>query len=67
MIFHPKGKKVENVKFVFNNNEPGKPEKPELTCPLERITNQSKPCPAYKLLGVFLDENLTFDYHTNTT
>ena len=67
IIFHPKGKTVENVNFVFNNNEPGKPEKQELISPLERITNHSKPYPAYKLLGVYLDENLNFNYQTNIT
>ena len=60
MIFHPKGKIIEDVNFVFNNNDP---DDPSLIYPIERIHNFSKPHPAYKILGVFLDENLTFDYH----
>ena len=62
MIFHPKGLPIPNVDFVFNNNDLNEPESPDLIFPIERITNQSK-IPAYKLLGVYLDENLTFDYH----
>ena len=65
MIFHPKGKIIEDVNFVFNNNDPDpiRPDDPSLIYPIERIHNFSKPHPAYKILGVFLDENLTFDYH----
>ena len=62
MIFHPKGKIIPNINFVFNNNDLDVPESPDLIHPIERITNQSK-VPAIKLLGVYLDENLTFDYH----
>ena len=42
------------------------PINPELIYPIERIHNNSIPCPAYKILGVYVDENLTFDYHIKT-
>jgi hypothetical protein len=62
-----KGKKVDlqNLNVVFNSNEMGKPEDPNLIVPLERI-HCKHPDPdkrAYKLLGVWLDENLSFNYH----
>jgi hypothetical protein len=50
---------------VFNNNEDGKPVDPNLIVPLERISNenQSEQGRSYKLLGVYLDELFTFNYH----
>jgi len=63
MVFHPKGKIIPDLHFFFNNNDPGRTVNPNLIYPLERINNNSTPCPAYKVLGVFLDENLSFDYH----
>ena len=33
----------------------------------ERIHNNSVTCPAFKILGVYVDENLTFDYHIKTS
>ena len=64
MVFHPKGKKLEHFEFLFDNNDVGmdNPD-PSLINPIERITNFSK-IPAFKMLGVWFDENLTFDYHT---
>lgn len=62
MIFHPKNKLVPDVDFFFNNNDIDKPENPDLIYPIERILNLSK-VPAYKVLGVYIDENLSFDFH----
>jgi hypothetical protein len=62
MIFHPKGKQIEHFDFFFNNNDIDSVPDPTLIKPIERITNDSK-IPAYKMLGVWLDENLTFNYH----
>ncbi len=62
MIFHPKNKFVPDVDFFFNNNDIDKPENPDLIYPIERILNSSK-VPAYKVLGVYIDENLSFDFH----
>jgi hypothetical protein len=68
IIFHTKGKKVEvepGVNLVFNNNEIGKNHDPNLVSPLDRICNSNgKPTDrSYKLLGVLLDEHLSFDAH----
>jgi Reverse transcriptase (RNA-dependent DNA polymerase) len=67
IIFHTKGKRINlNGKtLVFNNNEIGKPEDPNLVTPLERICNSNDIASnrAYKLLGVYFDENLSFGYH----
>ena len=62
MIFHSKGKHVPDVVFKFDNNDSDTLSNPSLVFPIERITNKSK-VPAFKILGVYLDENLTFDFH----
>ncbi len=56
MIFHTQGKKInlQNLKFIFDGNEPGK-DNPSLISTLEKVTN-------YKLLGVYLDEKLTLSH-----
>ena len=67
MIFHPKGKYVDpNLNFIFHNNDLNCSINPDLIHPVERIKNSST-CPAYKVLGIFIDENLTFDYHVKST
>ena len=66
MIFHPKGKIIPEARFFFNNNDFDVPVDPEIIYPIERIHNNSAPCPAYKILGVYVDENLTFHYHIKT-
>ena len=66
MVFHLKQKSIPFFNFVFNNNDINAPINPSLVSPIERITNDSK-IPAYKMLGVFLDENLSFDYHIKQT
>ena len=62
MIFHPKCIKIPEVQFYFNCNDINQTQNPDLIYPLERISNMSK-TPALKILGVYLDENLSFDYH----
>ena len=61
MILHSKNKTIPHFDFKFDNNDIGGSD-PNLIHPIERIHNNSK-IPAFKLLGVFLDENLTFNYH----
>jgi Reverse transcriptase (RNA-dependent DNA polymerase) len=67
IIFHTKGKRIDlqGKQLVFNNNEIGKTEDPQLVTPLERIcnSNESPSNRAFKLLGVYFDENLSFNYH----
>ena len=62
MVFHPKGKNIPNINLFFNNNDVDSINLPDQIHPIEIITNFSK-VPAYKLLGIYLDENFTFDYH----
>ena len=66
MIFHVKGKKITNPPHVmFDENEPGLPLNQNSITVLERYhsSHENKSCRAYKLLGIYLDENLTFDFH----
>ena len=53
--------------MFFNVNEIGKPEEPTNIFPLERVFNEAKKEEnrSYKLLGVYFDEFLSFDKHTN--
>ena len=66
MIFHIKGKKLPAFSpIVYDENETNMPFNPDLVCPLERChdKHQNKECRAYKLLGIFLDEHLSLDFH----
>jgi hypothetical protein len=64
IIFRTQGKRINNndCVLVFNSNEPGRVEDPALISTLERIYNDG-PEPHFKLLGVLLDEYLSFDAH----
>jgi hypothetical protein len=64
IIFRTHGKKINNneCQLLFNSNEPGHPVDPALISPLERIFNEGQEC-HFKLLGVLLDEYLSFDAH----
>ena len=69
IIFHGRGKRVNmnDQNIVFNNNEIGKIQDPSLITPLERMyeAHPNKEFRSYKLLGVYLDECLTFKNHVN--
>jgi hypothetical protein len=68
MIFRMKGKKAENYPdVVYNENEPNQTHDDSLITVLERYhdNHHSSDCRAYKLLGIYLDEHLTLDYHVN--
>ena len=68
IIFHTKGKKISNFdnnSIVFDENEIGGAQDPALVTPLGRIydahpSSDQKSC---KLLGIFLDEPLSFNSH----
>jgi hypothetical protein len=68
IIFHNKGKTVDmnGLSVVYDDNEPLGAD-PHLVVPLERYhSNHENPdCRAYKLLGIYLDETLSFNHHTN--
>ena len=61
MIFH-RNKIVPHSEFFYNDNDPNTVQNPDLIHPVEVINNSSK-VPAFKMLGVYLDENLSFSYH----
>jgi len=67
IIFHTKGKRVElaGKDIVFDNNDPLIPYNPDLVTKLERYHSghESNTKKAYKLLGIYLDENLSLNYH----
>ena len=65
IVFHPKQKKVEDFQF-FNYNDLNSFADPRFIFPIKRINNSSR-VPAFKMLGVFLDENLNFEYHIKQT
>jgi hypothetical protein len=69
IIFRTRGKQLPlNLPdIVFNENETGCPFNQDLVTPLERFHNNhaNNECKAYKLLGVYLDEHLSLDYHVN--
>jgi hypothetical protein len=69
IIFHNKSKSIEleNPAIIFNDSDPSLPIDPSKSKPLSRIYNNN-PNPddrAYKLLGVYFDENLSFEKHAS--
>ena len=69
IIFRTKGKKIDSNcdKIIFNNNELGAPNNPDLLTHIDRIyTDNPNPDNRYfKLLGVYLDEHLSFNKHAD--
>ena len=64
IIIFSNRKTIPNFQFYFDQNDRDDVINPNLITPLERITNQSEN-PSVKLLGVYLDEYLTFDSHVD--
>jgi hypothetical protein len=69
IIFRMKGKKIDDdlPPVLYNGNEQNVPNDDTLITPLERYFDQhpSKDGRAYKLLGLYLDEHLSFNFHTD--
>jgi hypothetical protein len=66
IIFHARGKPINsNLKLYYDDNEPNE-NHANLIYELERIHNHhaTPDNRSYKLLGIHLDENLTFDHYT---
>jgi hypothetical protein len=68
IIFHTRGRdlNMEGKTIFFDNNPPHLPPNPALISPLERI-HSNHPNPdsrSYKLLGILLDEHLSFNANT---
>jgi hypothetical protein len=69
IIFHTRGRNLnlEGKTLFFDNNPPDTIPDPNLISPLERI-HSSHPNPdsrSYKLLGILIDEHLSFNANTN--
>jgi hypothetical protein len=64
IIFRTQGKVINNNEctLLFNNNEPGLPEDPNQISTIDRIYNEG-PESSFKLLGVMIDEYLSFNAH----
>jgi hypothetical protein len=71
IIFHPRGKKVDmdGLQILYDNNDPDAPFDPTLITPLERIhnTHTDKNCRSIKLLGIRLDEHMSFQANHDAT
>jgi len=69
IIFRMKGKTIDinTPNIEYNANEPNTPVNPDLITTLERYHDHhtDTKCRAYKLLGIYLDEHLTLNSHTN--
>jgi hypothetical protein len=64
IIFRTRGKRdpAEECLLVYNDNNLGMPEDPNLVFPLSQIHNDGEE-KCFKLLGILLDEYLSFDAH----
>ncbi len=64
IVFRTRGKRIDprDCNLVFNTNEIGKLEDPDLIFEIKRIHNDGEE-KSYKALGVLLDEYLSFDEH----
>jgi hypothetical protein len=69
IIFRMKGKAIDDntPSILYNENEPNAPFDPNLITTLERYhdNHPDSDCRSYKLLGIYLDEHLSLNYHTN--
>jgi hypothetical protein len=66
IIFHTKGKQVDNnIELTYDDNEPNQQDPILITTVSQIYSNHhDKQSRAYKLLGIYLDDNLSFDFHT---
>ena len=67
IVFRTRGKRIapEDCQLVFNSNEVGSIENPNLIVPIVRIHDQGDE-KSFKLLGVHFDEYLSFDAHISS-
>jgi hypothetical protein len=67
IVFRTRGKHINpaDCQIVYNSNETGTVNDPTLITPIERIHNEGS-TKTFKLLGVLLDEYLSFDSHIDS-
>jgi hypothetical protein len=66
LIFHTRGKQIpNNTQLQYDDNEPNETN-PNLIRNIERYHagHPNPGCRSYKILGIYIDEDLSFDYHT---
>jgi len=65
IIFHSKGRKLDmqGKSIVYNDND-GTAQDTSKIFELERVHNSNEHSKSYKLLGVYLDEHLSFEHNT---
>jgi hypothetical protein len=70
IIFRSKNKKINlnGLNVYYDANDPNVTPNPDLITPLERYHNyhENKNCRQYKLLGIYLDEYLSLDFHVDS-
>jgi hypothetical protein len=67
IVFRTRGKRVDPAEciLVFNSNEIGQIENPDLIVPITTVHSDGKE-KSFKLLGVLFDEYLSFDAHVTS-
>jgi len=67
IVFRTRGKRVDPADCIvlYNNNELGKDENPDLITPVQRVFNEGEET-SFKLLGVLFDEYLSFEDHVSS-
>jgi hypothetical protein len=67
IVFRTRGKRIDpaDCRLVFNNNEIGQIENPDLIVPVTRIYSDGEE-KSFKLLGVLFDEYLSFEFHISS-
>ncbi len=67
IVFRTRGKRIDpaDCRLLFNNNEIGQAENPDLIVPVTRIYSDGEE-KSFKLLGVLFDEYLSFEYHISS-
>jgi len=64
IVFRTRGKRIDPADCIvlYNNNEIGETENPDLITPVTRVYNEGEET-SFKLLGILFDEYLSFDAH----
>jgi hypothetical protein len=67
IVFRTRGKRVDPADCIvlYNNNELGKDENPDLITPVQRVFNDGEET-SFKLVGVLFDEYLSFEDHVSS-
>ncbi len=66
IVFRTRGKRInpEDCRVLYNCNELGLPDDPELIFPVTRVHNEGEET-SFKILGILFDEHLLFEHHVN--